>query len=61
MSFFILGNSAYAIESFIIPLYSLPCSKIPEDDFICYHSSTRITVECTFGEINLRWEIFWKK
>ena len=26
-----------------------------------YHSSARITVECAFGEIDLRWGIFWKR
>ena len=27
---------------------------------IFFRSSTRIIVECTFGEINMRWGIFWK-
>ena len=58
---FILGDSAYGIESFLIPPYDTPFSKTPEDDFNYYHSSARITVECAFGEISLRWGIFWKK
>ena len=33
----------------------------PEDHFNFYHSSARITVECAFGEIDLRWGIFWKR
>ena len=59
--FFILGDSAYAIESFIIPPYDSPGKCTPEDDFNFYHSSARITVECAFGEIDLRWGLFWKR
>ena len=28
---------------------------------IFFHSSARITVECAFGEIDLRWGIFWRR
>ena len=35
--------------------------KTRVDDFNFYHSSARITVECAFGEIDLRWGIFWKR
>ena len=59
--FFILGDSAYCIDSFLIPPYDNAKSKTPEDDFNYYHSSARITVECAFGEIDLRWGIFWKR
>ena len=58
---FFLGDSAYGIQSFIIPPYDSPLSKTPEDDYIFFHSSARITVECAFGEIDLRWGIFWKR
>ena len=59
MSLFILGDSAYAIESFILPPYDNALSKSPEDSYNFYHSSARITVECAFGEIDRRWGIFW--
>ena len=59
--YFILGDSAYAIESFLIPPYPLAKPNTPEDNFNFYHSSARITVECAFGEIDLRWGIFWKR
>ena len=59
LSYFILGDSAYAIESFILPPYDNAKSKSPEDAFNFYQSSARITVECAFGEIDRRWEIFW--
>ena len=52
--YFILGDSAYAIESFIIPLYDNAGKCTPTDDFNFYQSSARITVECAFGEIDLR-------
>ena len=56
--YYILGDSAYAIESFIIPPYPLAKSKTPNDDINFFHSSARIIVECALGEIDLRWRIF---
>ena len=61
LGYFILGDSAYAITLFLLPPYTSPSSKISEDDFSFFHSSARITVECAFGEIDLRWKIFWKR
>ena len=58
---FILGDSAYAIESFIISPYDNATKKSAEDNFNFFHSSARITIECAFGEIDLRWGIFWKR
>ena len=31
-----------------------------EDNFNFFHSSSRIVVECAFGEIDLRWGILWR-
>ena len=56
-----MGYYAYRIESFVIPPYDLPLSQSPEDDYNYLHSSERITVECAFSEIDIRWGIFWKK
>ena len=61
LGYYILGDSAYAIESFLLPPYDNATSRSSEDDFNFYHSSARITVECAFGEIDLRWGIFWKR
>ena len=58
---FLIGDSAYSTESFILTPYDQPHSRSPQDDFNFYHSSARITVECAFGEIDLRWGIFWKR
>ena len=54
----IVGVSAYCIESFLLPPYDNTSPRTPEDDFNFYHSSPRITVECVFGEIDIRWGIF---
>ena len=61
MVLYILGDSAYALEYFFIPPYDGTTPQNPQDDFDFFHSSARITVECVFGEIDLRWVIFWKK
>ena len=58
---FLIGDSAYCIESFLIPPYDNARPRTAEDDFNFFHSSARITVECAFGEIDLRWGIFWKR
>lgn len=59
--FYILGDSACGIESFLLTPFDLAQSKTPEDDFNFFHSSARITVKCAFGKIDLRWGIFWKR
>ena len=58
---FLIGDSAYCMESFLPPPYDNISSKSSEDDYNFYHSSARINVECDFGEIDLRWGIFWKR
>jgi DDE superfamily endonuclease len=59
--FLIAGDSAYPLTSFLIPPYSNAQSRSIEDDFIFWHSSSRINIECAFGEIIMRWGIFWRK
>ena len=61
IGYFIQGDSAYEIDSFLLPPYDYPNPKSSKVKFNFYHSSARITVECAFGEIDLRWGIFWKK
>ena len=50
---FILGDSAYTLESFLLCPYLQPTPKSAEDAFNFYHSSARITVECAFWEIDI--------
>ena len=45
----------------MITPYLQAAAQTNEDAFNFYHSSARITVECAFGEIDLRWGIFWKR
>ena len=54
----IYGENAYSNTPYITtPVKSV--SYGPEDAFNYYQSASRIYVECAFGEITLRWGIFW--
>mmetsp|Transcript_2909 Transcript_2909/g.4531 ORF Transcript_2909/g.4531 Transcript_2909/m.4531 type:complete len:204 (-) Transcript_2909:1006-1617(-) len=57
---FFIGDSAYALRSFIISPYDNTLHGEAEDNFNYFHSSARIVVECAFGEICNRWGILWK-
>jgi hypothetical protein len=58
---FIVGDSAYALKSYMMVPYPNAESNSIHDDFNYYHSRTRIYIECTFGEMIMRWGVFWKK
>jgi hypothetical protein len=58
---FIIGDSAYPLQSYMIVPYANVESNSTEDGFNYYHSRTRIHIECAFGEIIMRWGIFWRK
>ena len=55
-----IGDSAYAIKSFLHPPYDNAAHASAEDNYNFFHSSSRIIVECTFGEIDLRFGILWQ-
>ena len=57
---YFIGDSAYALRSYLITPYDNAIHGEGEDDFNFYHSSSRIVVECAFGEIDMRWGIFWR-
>jgi hypothetical protein len=57
---YLIGDSAYSIRSFLQVPYDNAQHDTPEDNFNFVHSSRRIFVECAFGEIDMRWGIFWK-
>ena len=59
--FHFIGDSAYSIKSFLITPYDNAMHGTAEDNFNFFHSSSRISVECCFGEINLCWGIFWRE
>lgn len=60
LGLYLVGDSAYAIRSFLITPFENAAPRVPKDSFNYHHSSTcRIWVECAFGEIDMRWGIFW--
>lgn len=59
--FFFIGDTAYGLKSFLLVPYDNARAGSQEDVYNYYHSRARIVVECAFGEIDMRWGIFWKK
>ncbi len=59
--FYFIGDSAYSLKSFLLVPYDNAVHGTPEDDYNYYHSSSRITVECCFGDIDLQWGILWRE
>lgn len=61
--FFIVGDQAYPISSFLmVPYPEVDPTNDPvraKDSFNYYLSSERIFIECAFGELIMRWGIFW--
>ena len=55
-----IGDSAYGIKSFLHTPYDNAAHGSMEDNYNFFHSSSRICVECCFGEIDLRFGIFWR-
>jgi DDE superfamily endonuclease len=62
--FFIAGDSAYNLTSFLVTPYETDELGLDSDhskDSFNYHlSSCRIYIECAFGELVMRWGIFWR-
>lgn len=59
--FYFIGDSAYSLKSFLLTPYDNALHGTAEDNYNFFHSSSRISVECAFGEIDLRWGILWKE
>jgi len=58
--YYIIGDSAYSLRSFLITPFDDAMHGTAEDNFNYFHSSSRICIECTFGEIDQRWGILWR-
>ena len=58
---YIAGDSAYALAVFLLTPYDNAAPKSIEDAFNFFHSSCRIFIECSFGELVMRWGIFWRR
>jgi hypothetical protein len=59
--YFFIGDSAYTLLGYFLVPYSDPPPNSAEDAFNFWLSNSRIQIECTFGEIVMRWGIFWRK
>ena len=60
IDFYLIGNSAYALRSFLITPYGNVMHGTVEDDFNFFHSPSRIFIKCTFGKVGMSWGILWK-
>ena len=62
--FFLIGDSAYNLTPFLLVPYSSDDVQNDRtnmyDSFNYYLSSSRIQIECAFGELVRRWGILWK-
>ncbi len=58
--YYFIGDLAYSLKTFLHTPYDNMVHGTPEDNYNYFHSSLRIVIECTFGEIDLRWGILWK-
>jgi hypothetical protein len=54
-----IGDSAYSLKLFILTPYDNAAHGTPEDNYNFFHSSLRIAVECCFGDVDIRFGIFW--
>ncbi len=54
------GDSTYSLKSFLNTPYNSAAHSTAEDDYNFFHLSARISVRCCFGEVDLRFRIFWQ-
>ena len=52
--FYFIGDSAYSFMSFLVTPFENVLHQTEGDNFNFFHSSSRIIIECTFGEVGLR-------
>jgi hypothetical protein len=58
---FIVADSAYNLASWLInPYPNVTIVQDAKDNFNFWLSNSRIRVECAFGELIMRWGIFWR-
>ena len=54
--YYLIGDLVYLICSFLITPFDNKMHGTVEENFNYFHSSSRISIECTFGKINMQWE-----
>ncbi len=59
--YFFVGDSAYPLMGHMLVPYSDAKAASPEDAFNYWLSNSRIQIECTLGEVVMRWGILWRK
>lgn len=57
---FIVGDSAYPLSSYLQVPYDNAQPGSVEDSFNFWLSNSRIRIECAFGELVMRFGIFWR-
>jgi len=57
---YLIGDSAYSIRPFLITPFNDAMHGTAEDNFNYFHSSSRMSIKCTFGGIDMRWGILWR-
>ena len=58
--FFIVGDSAYPLSTYLLVPYPNAKPHSAEDAFNFWLSNSRIQIECTFGELIMRFGLFWR-
>lgn len=58
--FFFVGDSAYPLSVYLQVPYSNARPGSPQDAFNFWLSNSRIQIECTFGELIMRFGLFWR-
>jgi hypothetical protein len=56
--YYFIDDSAYSIRSFLLTPYDNAMHGTADDNFNFFHSSSRIVVECAYGEIDLLFGVF---
>ncbi len=59
--FYFIGDSAYGLKSFLLTPYDNNRHGTAQDNYNFFQSSSRIVVECAFGEIDVKATILLKK
>ena len=57
---FLVGDSAYPLMGYLLVPFECIKPLSEEDSFNYWLSNSRIQIECAFGELIMRWGIFWR-